>query len=237
MTKFLHLQPPKSIDGATIPYELALDELVKNAAGGSPAGIASIIAIAGHSTPESLQLLVEYTRNDDHRIRRAALVALRYHPLSARAFARIAEMSADPVSHVRLASAETTTFLKVRVVRRQMEELIKSEMSDVRARAVQMYEKVWDDGDFEVVWNLMINDADPSVREAAARVVNLHVDATNWRPCFDHWVQSPDADWRARACELAQTYSTETAALVAPLFSDRNGRVRGAAKRAAGISD
>lgn len=232
------LQKPPTINGVAVPYGEPLATLAEKIKNPGPEAWAAFVAIGFDESPGALDLLLSMTRADDASLRRAAVVAMRYHREGLRANARVLELAEGDEKSVSIAATETAAYFKLRSVRGSALELLKSPDADIRERAAAIFEKVWVDEDFDIFMIVLESDPSEPVRNVAARVLAAHGSAENWRRIFDIFKKSTNAQHRVWACELAGRFAPgEAREILGPFRADPNGHVRGAVRRAAGELD
>lgn len=201
------LQKPSDINGEPVPYGAPLSRLAEIVKSPGPGAWAAFVAIAYDESREALDLLVKLTRDDDATIRRAAVEAIRYHRDGASAGGRAAELALDDNKTVALAAAETASYLKLQKIHGQILILLKSNDPTIRERAVRMFEKIWIDGDFEVLLEMLKSDRSDAVRKESAMILFARVDADHWRSLFDIFVSDRVPRHRVFACELVARFA------------------------------
>ncbi|MBI1320686.1 MAG: hypothetical protein GC168_17315 [Candidatus Hydrogenedens sp.] len=194
---------------------------------------AALIALADKPEPEAFQVLCDALRDEHWMMRRTALEAVKRHPRAEEARPEIVRLLFDLNDDVRQVACRVCAELGWQEARGGVVTLLEEDNPDVRDVAVSALNRLWQDGDFDLVLRLYRGDTRRAVRIAAAKTLRKHVGPRNWRRLFTLWAHDREVRHRLWACELVVRFGGHAyLPRVTPLLNDRNENVRTAARDA-----
>ena len=181
----------------------------------------------------SLKLLIGETQGTDEYRRRSAIEAIGSHVLGHVALEVVRELLRDPSQFVVRAAISAAQRLGDVGSHDGIVAALQSSEATTRTSALHALASLWQEQDFERVFDMAGQDAAKQVRREAGWTLRRQANAATWRRLAEHWIDSELPRERVWACELlVQFGSVDDRALVEGLQIDQDGHVRRAAREA-----
>jgi hypothetical protein len=224
---------PQILNGVPIPYDATVAELQSAIEEAGPKAWAGIYALAQKPEAAALAVLIQLTRSSDPHLRRSAVEAIGIYPLGQTASEVVCHLLQDRDGFVIRAAAMAAANLKLKLGHEQIINLVNASEDSTRVAALSALEALWEQSDFEAVFDRYLRDPSDSVRKQAAYTLRKNVGAKHREQLFSAWSKDRLPRHRVRACEIAATFGNRTLISCLELLkSDLNGHVRLAAERA-----
>ena len=224
---------PTRINGITVLYTAAYDELCEYLKTPEPLAWAACIALGRLGTSESLTKLVELSQSSDWRFRRSAIEALAYHPQAGKATEPLRAALNDSSPYVIRTACNTIAQIRLAELHDDVIILLKSNNPATRQSAVKALKDLWHLTDFDEIFALFLSDKVAEVRIETAWTLRTHATDENWGKLFEVWRQDSVIRHRKWACELTLIFGSDKVKKeLEELSRDKNGHVRNAAMKA-----
>jgi hypothetical protein len=159
---------PQQINGTPILYDAPLKVLLEHIKSRSAKTGPAFVALAAHSSEQSLAALVSMAKGKDADFRRAAVEAIACHSLGVTQAKLICDLFQDPDEIVVRAACRAAANLKLSESRGQILALLNSKNPKTREVALEALNNLWLDPDFEQVFKAHTTDRNSNVRKQAA---------------------------------------------------------------------
>jgi HEAT repeat protein len=186
--------------------------------------------LAKSGDEQSMLRICEFAEHRDQFIRTTAMEAIGRHKLGRQQMGALRKGLGDASAYVNRAACEAVGNLELHELRATLKPLLRNLEPATRMAAIATLSQIWDDGDFDEVFERFTRDNVEDVRKSAAHVLNIHAAERNWLGLFEVFSKDDIPRHRVWACQLAQRFSgIETVQALNRLQSDKDGHVRAAA--------
>jgi len=224
---------PTTLNGIEIPYNACLTDLEKMLDKPGEKAWAAFQALTKHSSPESFNLLISYSKSSDWRFRRAAIEALTEHPRAKQAIELFIEALSDQSEYVVRTACHSAAVLNIKQAHDTIIQFLKSHNDKTKECALRTIACLWSPNDFSLVYSLFTSDLNEKIRREAAWTLRKIASEESWQILFNTWKNDTFPRHRLWACEVAYKYGTiDCRNDLEILAKDNDGHIRKAAAKA-----
>ncbi|WP_316237977.1 HEAT repeat domain-containing protein [Bradyrhizobium sp. SZCCHNR1015] len=195
----------------------------------------SIRALLTRPDAAALALLRDASASADEFIRRTAVEIIGRHASGRNLNDVILRALADQSDYVVRAGCKVIEDWRWDAAHDAISNLIKSPSVSTRQVSIRTLGAIWQQTDFQPVFQIYKTDAETAVRREAAWTLRNNVSSADWRLLFDAFRTDALPRHRGWACDIASAFGhSDVVPFLNPLCTDRDGHVRKAAAKAMG---